>query len=237
MLDSLHQIDNQLLLQINGESTPFWDCFMWTVSAKETWIILYVSLLYVLIRNFSWRTTLVMFFTIVLTIVFTDQVCSTLIRPFAERLRPSNPDNPISSYVYIVNEYRGGKYGLPSCHSANTFGLAFMFILLIRNKLLSFSLIAWACLNCYSRMHLGVHYPGDLLCGMLVALVGATLIYRLMLRVFKIEKFRLAVGITDHDNNLVTRNEGFRICMVPTATLLLIIVAIALFAQFLQTYI
>lgn len=237
MLDSLHQIDNQILLHINGDSAPFWDCFMWTVSAKETWIVLYISLLFVLLRNFSLRTAFIMLITICLTIVFTDQVCATLIRPMAERLRPSNIDNPISKYVYIVNGYRGGKYGMPSCHSANTFGLTFMIILIMRNKLLSLSLLGWSCLNCYSRLHLGVHYLGDLICGMLVALAGSLIMYHLMKYTLNLKSVQVASRITDRDISLLTQQETFGKCMVPIATLLITIVAIAMFSQLLQTYI
>ena len=147
MFESLHQIDNEILLQLNGETTPFLDAFMWTVSAKETWVVMYISLLFVLWRNFSLKTAFVVLATVCLTIAFTDQVCASVIRPMAERLRPSQLENPISEYVYIVNGYRGGRYGFPSCHSANSFGLAFMMILLIRNRLLSTTLLLWACLN------------------------------------------------------------------------------------------
>lgn len=234
MLDSLHQIDNQILLCINGDYPPFWDCFMWIISAKETWIVMYISLFFILLRNFSLRVSLMILVGIILTLVFTDQVCASVIRPMAERMRPSNINNPISKYVYLVNGYRGGSYGMPSCHSANTFGLAFMMILIMRNKILSTALLLWACLNCYSRMHLGVHYLGDLLCGMLVALVGAMIIYHLMRYVMNIESVRTAVKINEHDINLLTHKEEFSKCFIPVAVLLLTIIAVALYAEFIH---
>lgn len=234
MLDSLNQIDNQILLQLNHASTPFWDCFMWTVSAKETWYVLYLSLLFVLWKNFSLRTTLIILLTITATIVFTDQICASLIRPFAERMRPSNPDNPISKYVYIVNGYRGGKYGLPSCHSANTFGLTFMIILILRNKLLGATLLFWACLNSYSRIHLGVHYMGDIICGMLVALVGSILIYRGMKYMFRLEAVRSVARTTDRDVELINTHKNFAQVLVPIGVLMCTIMAIAMYSQFLR---
>ena len=233
MLDSLHQLDNQILLCINGHYPPFWDCFMWIVSAKETWIVMYISLFFVLLRNFSLRVSLIILASIILTLVFTDQVCASLIRPMAERMRPSNINNPISSYVYLVNGYRGGSYGMPSCHSANTFGLAFIMIMLLRKKLLSTALILWACLNCYSRMHLGVHYLGDLICGMLVALVGAFLIYRSMRYMMNNESFRTAIKVNEHDFNLLSHKEECILCFIPVGVLLFTIILVALYAQFL----
>ena len=64
------------------------------------------------------------------TITFADQMCSSIIRPVVARLRPANPDNPIVDMVYIVNGYRGGSYGFPSCHAANSLGLA-MFVVFL----------------------------------------------------------------------------------------------------------
>lgn len=81
---------------------------------------------------------------------------------------PSNPENPLSEMVHIVGGYRGGSYGFPSCHAANSFALASFLILLFANRKLSLFIFAWAVLNSYSRVYLGVHYPGDLLVGAII---------------------------------------------------------------------
>lgn len=81
---------------------------------------------------------------------------------------PSNPANPLSEMVHIVGGYRGGSYGFPSCHAANSFALASFLTLLFANRKLSLFIFAWAVLNSYSRVYLGVHYPGDLLVGAII---------------------------------------------------------------------
>ena len=70
-----------------------------------------------------------------------------------------------------------------TCHAANTFGLAFFLFFLFRKRWLTLFIMAWALLTCYSRVYLGVHYPGDLLAGTIVGLIGAWLIYRLFVKV------------------------------------------------------
>ena len=96
---------------------------------------------------------------------------------------PPNLENPLSAMVHIVNGYRGGSYGFPSCHAANTFGLAFFILYLFRSRLLSTFILAWALVTCYSRAYLGVHYPGDLLAGAVLGFVGASLCYGLFQKI------------------------------------------------------
>lgn len=190
LLQLLNQWDTDLLLAINGWHNGYWDTFMYAFSGKWVWVPMYAALVYVLARNLPWRTTLWCLVGVALCITFADQVGASLIRPWAERLRPANPENPISDLVYIVNGYRGGRYGFPSCHAANTFGLAFYLMLVVRRKALTGLLVAWALVTCYSRAYLGVHYPGDLLAGALLGLAGAALCYTLFRLVARYERPR-----------------------------------------------
>lgn len=134
-LSSLIEADNACLLAINGWHVPWADTFMYAFSGKWIWIPLYASLLYVIGRNLRWQVAVGCAVAIALTIVFADQVGASLIRPEVARLRPSNLENPLSAMVHIVNGYRGGSYGFPSCHAANTFGLAFFLVYLFRSRL------------------------------------------------------------------------------------------------------
>lgn len=179
VLQGLVNVDTQVFLSINGMHNPYFDFFMSTYSGKWIWVPMYAAILYVLLRNMSWKTALLCTVGVALTITFADQVCATLIRPYVERLRPSNLENPLSELVHIVNGRRGGAYGFPSCHSANTFALAFYLMFLFRRRGLTLFMMGWALLTCYSRVYLGVHYPGDLLAGAVVGFVGAWLMYRL----------------------------------------------------------
>ena len=185
LLHNLVQWDTDLLLAINGWHCAWADLFMSYFSAKLVWVPMYAALAYVLWRNLTWRQFLGCVVAVVLTIVLADQVCSHVIRPLVCRLRPANPESPIVDLVHIVGERRGGRYGFPSCHAANTFGLAFVVYFLLRSKLLSVFFIVWAVLTCYSRAYLGLHYPGDLLAGAVVGLGAAWLAYTLLVRVLR----------------------------------------------------
>lgn len=178
-LHLLQQWDAALLLAINGWHSPQADAFMYAYSGKLVWVPMYASLVYLLFRNLHWRTALFCLIGVALAITFADQVGASLIRPWVERPRPSNPASPVADMVHLVNGYRGGRYGFPSCHAANTFGLAFYLMFVVRQRGLTCFLMGWALLTCYSRAYLGVHYPGDLLTGAALGLVGAAIAYGL----------------------------------------------------------
>lgn len=170
MIDWLNTIDTQVFLALNGLHAPYFDAFMKLFTGKWIWVPMYAAVLFAVVRNYRWRQTLAVLVCVALAITIADQVCATLIRPEVCRLRPSNPENPLSEMVHIVGGYRGGSYGFPSCHAANSFALASFLTLLFANRKLSLFIFAWAVLNSYSRVYLGVHYPGDLLVGAIIAL-------------------------------------------------------------------
>lgn len=214
-LQLLNDLDSQLLLAINGLHNPYFDTFMYAYSGKWIWIPMYAALVYVLFRNLSWRVALACLVGVALTITFADQIGASVIRPWVERLRPANLENPLSASVHIVNGYRGGSYGFPSCHAANTFGLTFYLMFLIHRRGFTLFMCAWALLTCYSRSYLGVHYPGDLLAGALLGLCGAALMYGL---------FRWLVGYR--------RPQHFKDLWVPMVTGGLTVAGMLVYAAF-----
>ena len=178
MIEYLDEIDANALLAINGLNDAFQDMFWWMVSAKWASLLLVLALAWVLLHQ-NRRHALLVLAMLVLAFVLADQISSGLIKHLVERLRPTH-DPDLESMVHVINGYRGGKYGFVSSHAANSFAAVTLLSLIMRHRLVTCSLLSWALLQCYSRMYLGVHYPGDILGGIIVGLLVGWIVWCLM---------------------------------------------------------
>ena len=178
MLDYLNDIDTDALLAVNGMHDVFQDALWWMVSAKWSSLLIVIALIWVLLHQ-NRRHALLAIAMLVLTFILADQLSSGLIKHLVERLRPTH-DPSLGDAVHIVNGYRGGMYGFVSSHAANSFAAITLISLLFRNRAVTIGLTVWALMQCYSRVYLGVHYPGDILGGVAVGLLAGWVVWLLM---------------------------------------------------------
>ena len=199
MVEQLLHIDTEILLAINGWHAPWADQLMWIISAKTTWIPLYLLLIGLLVWRYrqpaptpiKWLqkvpACVVMIVVIALAVGAADFIASGILKDWVARPRPSRVPE-LEGVLHLVNGYKSGQYGFVSSHAANTMAVALLFSLIWRNKIATVGLMLWVAANCYSRMYLGVHYPTDILGGLIVGSLVAVGGYWLLGRYRLVER-------------------------------------------------
>lgn len=182
ILNKLIELDKNLLFCMNGTHTPFGDNFFWLVTAIPTWIPFYAVILFVVAKKHrpGWWYSFLAFGVLVL---LCDQISNSLLKDVIQRWRPSR-DPSLTGMVNLVVGYKGGKFGFVSSHAANSFGLAMFATLLFRHRGFGIAIFMWAAMNSYSRIYMGVHFPGDVLGGAILGALIACGLYWAYARTF-----------------------------------------------------
>lgn len=185
MIEWLDHIDKDLFIFLNGLHTNSLDAAMLWITAKNPWIPLYLLIVGFIIYTKRWKSIRV-FIAIALLITLSDQITSGLMKPFFERLRPCH--NPIlADVVYNIGKC-GGQFGFASSHAANTFAIAtFTWLVFKKDHGWFIWMFLWAALVSYSRIYVGVHYPGDVTFGAIIGVSSGVGIHSLY--AFLIQKF------------------------------------------------
>ncbi len=194
-IEGILPIERDLFFVLNGSDSVILDNIMWTLSGRFVWIPLFLFIIFILFYKTPRKQGFLVALFLILVFVASDQVSSSLFKPFFERFRPTHhPD--FKEFVDIVNSYRGGRYGFISGHATNSFGLAVFLSLVFRYRWLTILSLFWATLNSYTRIYLGVHFISDIIAGMVVGTLLAILSYYLLLLAKK-KLFKNSVDISE----------------------------------------
>lgn len=187
MIEWLDQIDKEVFLYINSFHNPVSDNIWMWITNIPTWIPLYIMLIVIIIKVFK-QDSIYIIASILLVILASDQFTSTFMKPFFGRFRPCY-DPEIGNLVHVANKC-GGQYGFASGHSANSFGIAMLIWLVFKRYWRwTWLIFLWAFTVAFSRIMVGVHYPGDIIVGGLVGAFFGWLIFTMVSQIyFKINK-------------------------------------------------
>ncbi|HHV02403.1 MAG: phosphatase PAP2 family protein [Bacteroidales bacterium] len=185
LVESIITLDHKLFFIINGAHCDFLDPVMKLFSNIPVWIPLYLLIAGGFFLILPWRYALTAILGIILTFLLTDQVSSSLIKDWVQRLRPSY----IAEWdgMFRLLEDKGGLYSFVSSHASNVFGLACFTSLAYRRRWYTISIFLWATLVSYSRIYVGKHFPLDVICGAIIGLVLGWIVFML----FKLIKAKI----------------------------------------------
>lgn len=178
-MNFIANLDTELFLFLNGLHLDWLDPVMTFISGKITWAPFYIVLLFLIIKNYKKQSVLIII-GVILLIICSDQISSGIFKPIFERPRPCH-NEAIKDLVYLPNGHCGGAYGFISSHACNCFALAVFITHVLKRyyKKIAWVMFVWAALVAYSRIYMGVHYPGDIIVGAIVGMIVGFIINKL----------------------------------------------------------
>lgn len=171
MIEILRSIDHSLFYFVNHTlANPVLDVVCRILREKLVWIPAYIFAAWYFFKIYGLKPVIVLLAFAGITILFSDQLSSSVIKPLVHRIRPcNNPD--INARLLLA--YGGSGYSFVSSHAANHFALATFFSLLLpaaKRKLWGPILVLWAAAISFSQVYVGIHYPADVTAGALLGI-------------------------------------------------------------------
>lgn len=170
-------MDQYLLLSMTGDESMFTDGCIGVFAMPLVWLPVALTLIYILVKNNNAKDFLTIAGFVVAMLAVAYSLTAFVLQPMVDYLRMIYGTESLS-LLDEMNEYRAGN-GFLLTHATIAFAIAVFFSLLIRHKILTFSLLLWAAIGCYTGLYMAVNYPWDILAGALLGVLCAFITYRL----------------------------------------------------------
>lgn len=177
-------IDLWLIPVLGGSHNMFSDAFALVLTSGWTWIAMYLTLLFVVIKNNETMAQIgLVILSCALCLLLADGMADGIMKPLTMRLRPIN-DPEVREMITLVAGVADKNYSFFSAHAANTMAISTFMALLMRNTRMTIALLIWSLINCWTRIYLGMHYPSDIAAGLLWGMISGALVYTGYLRAY-----------------------------------------------------
>ena len=176
-IDTIKQTDQSIFFFLNGLHNPLWDLVMPLFTQTATWFVFYLAIIFFIIKKYRAKAVVILIM-LGLAVLIGDQL-SSFVKETVQRLRPTH-DPGIEHLVHNVYK-KGGLFSFFSSHATNTFILAMFSARLFKNFRYSVLIFLWAGVVSYTRIYVGVHYPLDILTGMVAGILIGYYTYQLLI--------------------------------------------------------
>lgn len=182
MLDSIIQLDQQLLVYLHGLGSEYWDPFMLYITKQKNWWPFFVAIFYLLYDKLGWKQLGVLIVILALFFTFTDQM-TNFVKNSVMRLRPLN-EPALEGMVRVLKDTK--SYSFFSGHASNSMGaMVILFAVFRKYYKIAWVIFFFPLIFAYTRIYLALHYPGDILCGYLFGIGSGIFFYQLFKYVIK----------------------------------------------------
>lgn len=195
-METLLELDKNLFIFLNSLGSERFDGFWLFITKQINWIPIFLIIMYLVFKHLGWRHALMIILVMALLIALTDQT-TNLFKNYFQRLRPVN-NTDLDDIIHFV--HKRSSFSFISGHASNSMAAAFFLYKVLKPYLKYMGFIfLWPLVFAYSRIYLGLHYPGDILAGYIWGILMALLMMKLY--TFLRDKYFPQQEQVDHPTN------------------------------------
>lgn len=195
-METLLELDKNLFIFLNSLGSERFDGFWLFITKQFNWIPIFLIILYLVFKHLGWKHALLIILVMALLIALTDQT-TNLFKNYFQRLRPVN-NTDLDNVIHFV--HKRSSFSFISGHASNSMAAAFFLYKVLKPYLKYMGFIfLWPLIFAYSRIYLGLHYPGDILAGYTWGILMALLMLKLY--TFLRDKYFPEKEQVDHPTN------------------------------------
>ena len=177
MLDFLLHLDRTVFLYLNNLGSEQWDGLWLLITKQLNWIPIFLIFFYLIFKHYGWRHALLIIGMVALLILITDQTTNQFFKFRFERLRPGS-DPALEGLMRAVKTSH--TFSFISGHASNSMAACFFLYTILKSRVKYIKIMfLWPLIFTYSRIYLGLHYPGDILVGYIWGILMALLVLQL----------------------------------------------------------